>query len=63
MVNLTTKVQEPIVSKEPVPKKIPAPIPNVNVWQLKKQAIVPETPITSNSKFFFLFFFFNYQYI
>ncbi|KAG2233286.1 hypothetical protein BDF21DRAFT_414317 [Thamnidium elegans] len=51
MVNLSTsdtKVQEPIVVKDPVPKKIPAPIPNVNVWQLKKQT-VPITTTTTTS--------------
>lgn len=58
MVNLSTsdtKVQEPIVVKDPVPKKIPAPIPNVNVWQLKKQTVpitttTTTTATTTNSK-------------
>lgn len=51
MVNTTseTKPQEPLVVKDIAPKKIPAPIPNVNVWQLKT---TPTTDIntTSNSK-------------
>jgi hypothetical protein len=42
--NLESKAQELIVEKtaeivKEVPKKIPAPIPNVNVWQVKKQAV------------------------
>lgn len=42
--NLESKAQEPIVEKstetvKEAPKKIPAPIPNVNVWQVKKQAV------------------------
>ncbi|GAA5800214.1 hypothetical protein EDC94DRAFT_649369 [Helicostylum pulchrum] len=52
MVNLSTsdiKVQEPIVVKDPVPKKIPAPIPNVNVWQLKKQTVPITTTTTTTT--------------
>ncbi|KAI9486623.1 MAG: hypothetical protein EXX96DRAFT_48375 [Benjaminiella poitrasii] len=42
--NSNTKAQEPSVEKtteikNEAPKKIPAPIPDVNVWQLKKQSM------------------------
>ncbi|CAO3637443.1 unnamed protein product [Mucor hiemalis] len=53
MVNLTnseTKPQEQnndTVNKETTPKKIPAPIPNVNVWQVKKQPLTT-TNTTAN---------------
>lgn len=54
MVNLTnseTKPQEQnndTVNKETTPKKIPAPIPNVNVWQVKKQPLTTTNTTTAN---------------
>lgn len=53
MVNTTSEIkpQEHIVVKDVVPKKIPAPIPNVNVWQLKKTTTTTtDNNTTSNSK-------------
>lgn len=55
MVNLTeTKPQEQttenVNNKETIPKQIPAPIPNVNVWQVKKQPLTKNTNNNTNGK-------------
>jgi hypothetical protein len=52
--NLESKVQEPIIEKKTetvkeAPKKIPAPIPNVNVWQVKKQAVASAVSSNNNT--------------
>jgi hypothetical protein len=59
MVNLTTnsetKSTQDIVNKEvtAAPKKVPAPIPNVNAWQVKKQPVTTTTT-TANGKLTYL---------
>ncbi|CAO3615375.1 unnamed protein product [Mucor fragilis] len=53
MVNSTTdtKPQEPTMTEKPadaLPKKVPAPIPDVNVWQIKKPATSTAASVSSN---------------
>lgn len=48
MVNSTTdtKPQEPTMTEKPAdasPKKVPAPIPDVNVWQINKKPVTSTT--------------------
>jgi hypothetical protein len=57
MVNSTTdmKAQEPVIEKsteivKDAPKKIPAPIPDVNVWQIKKSVTSTSASVNSNGK-------------
>lgn len=59
MVNTTTsetKAQELDVMKDIAPKKIPAPIPHVNVWQLKKTTTTTTTTDTTSNSKYLLFF-------
>lgn len=81
MVNTTseTKPQDPIVVKETMTKKIPAPIPDINVWQLKKSNLINNhtdttTPTTTatititdnqitSNSKFMLFILYIYDYI